>query len=221
MHPQERASQLLFQKSVGSGSNGGLGDAESGTTCPTLSTPKTGRGNVQFAAETAAITGESKREINRQVALANALGDDLQRVEGTSLDKGVELAALAKMSGPERTLEPLQICRAIRSAKQTRPACDRRQGGGSVHPRSWVAKGKPGYKPGYDMKFSCAFPSSHAGCRSLFGSDNRCYLFTGSQLQKSPQYLGTAGFFMFSASHPDHAISSFRFCWATTRCQPR
>ena len=48
----------------------------------------------QFAAETAAITGESKRDINRQLAVAAALGDDLQRVEGTSLDKGVELAVL-------------------------------------------------------------------------------------------------------------------------------
>lgn len=50
-----------------------------------------------FAAETATLTGESKRSINRQLAVANALGDDLQRVEGTSLDKGVELAALAKL----------------------------------------------------------------------------------------------------------------------------
>ncbi|TCP19544.1 hypothetical protein [Simplicispira metamorpha] len=53
---------------------------ESGTTCPTLASPKTGRGNTQFAAETAAITGQSKRTINRNVARAEALGDDLPEV---------------------------------------------------------------------------------------------------------------------------------------------
>ena len=40
-----------------------------------------------FAAETAAITGESKSQINRHVARAEALGDDLDRLVGTSLDK--------------------------------------------------------------------------------------------------------------------------------------
>ena len=55
-----------------------------------------------FAAETAAITGESKQSINRHVARADALGDDLVRVTGTSLDKGVELDALAKLPEPER-----------------------------------------------------------------------------------------------------------------------
>ena len=47
-----------------------------------------------FAAETAAVTGESKRSINQHLSCADALGDDLDRVVGTSLDKGVELAGL-------------------------------------------------------------------------------------------------------------------------------
>jgi hypothetical protein len=52
-----------------------------------------------FAAETAAITGESKSQINRHIARAEALGDDLlDRITGTSLDKGVELDALVKGS---------------------------------------------------------------------------------------------------------------------------
>ena len=55
-----------------------------------------------FAAETAAITGESKRDVNRHVARAEALGDDLGRIVGTSLDKGVELDALAKLPELER-----------------------------------------------------------------------------------------------------------------------
>jgi hypothetical protein len=33
---------------------------------------------------------------------AEALGDDLRGIAGTSLDKGVELDALAKMAWPER-----------------------------------------------------------------------------------------------------------------------
>ncbi len=44
-----------------------------------------------FAASTAAITGEAKRTINQHIARAEAIGDDLPRVHGTSLDKGVEL----------------------------------------------------------------------------------------------------------------------------------
>ena len=64
---------------------------ESGATCATLETPKTGRGHEQFASATSEITGESKSQINRHVARAEALGDDLPRVTGTSLDKGVEL----------------------------------------------------------------------------------------------------------------------------------
>lgn len=55
-----------------------------------------------FAAATAAVTGESKPTINRHIARADALGDDLPRVVGTSLDKGVELDALAKLPEPER-----------------------------------------------------------------------------------------------------------------------
>lgn len=47
-----------------------------------------------FAASTAAVTGESKRTINQHLARAEALGDDLDKVTGTSLDKGVELDAL-------------------------------------------------------------------------------------------------------------------------------
>jgi len=56
----------------------------------------------QFASETAAITGEPKSSINRHLARANALGDDLDAVAGTSLDKGVELDALKDMPADER-----------------------------------------------------------------------------------------------------------------------
>ena len=55
-----------------------------------------------FAAETAAVTGMTKQAINRHIARADALGDDIDRLVGTSLDKGVELDALMKLPEPER-----------------------------------------------------------------------------------------------------------------------
>ena len=56
-----------------------------------------------FAAETAAVSGMTKQAINRHIARAEALGDDLERVVGTSLDKGTELDALAALPVPERS----------------------------------------------------------------------------------------------------------------------
>jgi hypothetical protein len=51
-----------------------------------------------FAASTAAVTGESKRSVNRSLARANAIGlENLERLTGTSLDSGVEMDALCKM----------------------------------------------------------------------------------------------------------------------------
>ncbi|WP_186079329.1 ParB N-terminal domain-containing protein [Burkholderia gladioli] len=55
-----------------------------------------------FAAEPAVLTGQSKSDINRHVARAEALGDDIERLVGTSLDKGVELDALKAMPEPAR-----------------------------------------------------------------------------------------------------------------------
>ncbi|MBY0455477.1 MAG: ParB N-terminal domain-containing protein [Burkholderiaceae bacterium] len=55
-----------------------------------------------FAAETAALTGESKSSINQYRAIGEALGDDALRLSGTSLDKKAELTALAKMPEPQR-----------------------------------------------------------------------------------------------------------------------
>ena len=53
-----------------------------------------------FAASTSEVTGENVRQIQRNVARAEAIGDDLLRLTGTSLDKGVELDALAKLPEP-------------------------------------------------------------------------------------------------------------------------
>lgn len=69
-----------------------------------------------FAASTAEVTGQSKRDINRSVTRGQALGPDALRVVGTSLDKGVELTALAKMQPEQRA--PL-IARAVAGEKVT------------------------------------------------------------------------------------------------------
>lgn len=58
----------------------------------------------KFAAEVAEITGLDKSGINKKLARARVLGDELLRIEGTSLDKGVEMKALAAMPEPERVL---------------------------------------------------------------------------------------------------------------------
>lgn len=55
-----------------------------------------------FAADTAEATGQSKQDINRHVSRAEALGNDLLEVTGTSLDKGVELDALKALPRDER-----------------------------------------------------------------------------------------------------------------------
>lgn len=97
---------------------------ESGAACATLEKPTTGRGNTQFAAETAAVTGESKSQINRHLARAEALGDDLDRVTGTSLDKGVELDALKAMTPEQRAplIERAQAGECVSARDTSKPA---------------------------------------------------------------------------------------------------
>ncbi|WP_029524140.1 hypothetical protein [Polaromonas glacialis] len=65
-------------------------EANSGTSGSTI--PERGRGRPpEFAAVTAAATGMTKQAINRHIARAEALGDDLDRLVGTSLDAFINL----------------------------------------------------------------------------------------------------------------------------------
>ena len=50
-----------------------------------------------FSDATANATGKDASTIRRAAARGEALGDDLDSIAGTSLDKGVELDALVKM----------------------------------------------------------------------------------------------------------------------------
>lgn len=74
----------------------------SGASCATIPREKAGRPQ-EFASDTAAASGESKAQVNRHLARAEALGDELDAVAGTSLDKGVELDALKSMPAEERS----------------------------------------------------------------------------------------------------------------------
>jgi hypothetical protein len=71
----------------------------SGTSCPEIR--ERGRPS-EFASETAAISGQSKKDINRHLSRATKLGSDLDAVAGTSLDTGVELDALKKLTPEQR-----------------------------------------------------------------------------------------------------------------------
>lgn len=55
-----------------------------------------------FTDATADATGRSKRAVQIDAARGEALGDELEAIAGTSLDKGVELDALAKLPEQER-----------------------------------------------------------------------------------------------------------------------
>lgn len=62
----------------------------------------------KFAAEVASIVGSGrnaeavKRDVNLKIKRADTLGGDLNKIAGTSLDKGVEMDALIKMEEPQR-----------------------------------------------------------------------------------------------------------------------
>ena len=56
----------------------------------------------EFAGDTAAAAGMTKRAINEHLSRAEALGEDLDEIAGTSLDKGVELDALKNLPEEDR-----------------------------------------------------------------------------------------------------------------------
>jgi len=66
---------------------------------------------ASFTADTAAKTGKPERTIRRDATRAKALGADLDRVAGTSLDKGAELDALAaRVAAPSASTGILPRC---------------------------------------------------------------------------------------------------------------
>lgn len=91
--PAEESAYILRRKQIWEEMN-------SGKTFPTI---ERGRGRPQeFASEVAEVTGSSKRDVNLKIARARELGPDINRIVGTSLDKGVEMDALIKLPQDKR-----------------------------------------------------------------------------------------------------------------------
>lgn len=110
--PAQRAAAIKRRKQIWEALH-----PESGSKCATL----TGRGNTGFAAETAAVAGAPKSSINRHLSRAEALGDDLEKVAGTCLDKGVELDAL-KTWPPGPRAELIALAQTGAKVTARRPA---------------------------------------------------------------------------------------------------
>lgn len=75
--------------------------------------------SVAFTADAAAKTGRDERTVRRDAARGEALGEALKDIAGTSLDKGVELDALAKLDPEQRADAIDKVKRGeIKSARQ-------------------------------------------------------------------------------------------------------
>lgn len=62
-----------------------------------------GRGNTGFSFDTATVTGKSQRDIQRAVSRGEKIAPDvLANIQGTALDKGTHLDALAKLPHEEQ-----------------------------------------------------------------------------------------------------------------------
>ena len=86
--PAQRAAAIKRRKEIWEALHPGEGEQVE-QIVPPVDVRKHGHAQAQaFAAETAAISGQSKRDINHHLSRAEALGDDLLKVAGTSLDKG-------------------------------------------------------------------------------------------------------------------------------------
>ena len=99
----QRASAIKRRKQIWEALHPSSGNSFSETQERVSVRGRVGEGRPpEFASETAAAAGMTKQAINQHLARADALGDDLDRIHGTSLDKGVEMDALKAMPEPER-----------------------------------------------------------------------------------------------------------------------
>jgi N6-adenosine-specific RNA methylase IME4 len=93
-----------------------------------LATPEGAEPVERFTAATAEATGNSERAVRRDAQRGEALGDDALRVARTSLDKGEELDALAKMAPEaraaliERAAAGEKVSAKVEAKKQSRDA---------------------------------------------------------------------------------------------------
>ena len=144
---------------AGYGREDGGDNEQVGKVCP----PVAKHGHAQtkgFAAATAEVTGESKRAINLNVARAEAIGDDLLRLTGTSLDKGVELDALARLPEPERKeLIERAVAGGFVTVTKTSRACFRLRSTTKVSNCPMRQAEKRDFVPRFVPRFCLRYPS--------------------------------------------------------------
>ena len=125
LHPVRQRFDSVFD-ALGT-VEGPMTEAEEREQVAQVAPPVAKHGHAQdkgFAADTAQISGESKATINRHLARAEALGDDIDKVTGTSLDKGVELDALKAMTPEQRAplIERAQAGECVSARDTSKPA---------------------------------------------------------------------------------------------------
>jgi hypothetical protein len=106
LSPAERAAHVGRRKEIYEklnpetkhGAARGVGKGKRGSGKGKSKEPKLG----SFSASTAKATGQSKTKIKRDAKRAKDLGERLNKINGTCLDTGVELDALAKLSEAEQ-----------------------------------------------------------------------------------------------------------------------
>lgn len=108
LSPAEEAAHILRRKEIWediSGVETGARNSRTSLSDGRKSGPQHER---KFASEVAAVVGAgrkpeaAKRDAQLEIARARDLGQDIHRIIGTSLDKGVEMDALLKLPKPER-----------------------------------------------------------------------------------------------------------------------
>lgn len=93
---------------------------KSGAGCTTL---QTGRGNKQFASDTAEATGVSKSTVTRAIARAEAIPEDvLDQLRGTRLDTGVYMDHLKNLPHDTQREKVVQDLRRVADNKPTKPS---------------------------------------------------------------------------------------------------
>jgi ParB family chromosome partitioning protein len=98
--PAQRAKHLVRRQELWE-----LRQNASGTICSTRcgGNDSKGKGYKGFASDVSTSTGKSKQDVNRAISRGTKIAPDvLADVQGTEMDKGVELDALAKMEPDEQ-----------------------------------------------------------------------------------------------------------------------
>lgn len=126
LSPAQEAAHIARRKEIWGEINGNETGGENFTTSLSDGRKAGPQHEKKFAAELAEITGEDKSGINRKLRRADKLKDDIHRIVGTSLDKGVEMDALIKLPEGERAelIDRAASGEKVSARPSPRPATD-------------------------------------------------------------------------------------------------